>query len=172
MLEDPTRFPFVAELEALYPVIRDEVEQLPSAAWLPWTAGNAQGVRVFPLLMTYRPPWIDDDFERRRSLCPQTWNWIRQQPSMFAAVVSALEPGGRILPHRDLEEPESVRCHLGLSMPGAGAATFRVGDATFEWRAGRCVVFHACHEHEGQNDGDAPRIILVVDVRPPGPQAR
>jgi len=164
MLSDPSCYPFVQQLERHCPIIRAEVEQLPEHAWLPWPE-NAVGLRVLPLLMPYQPPWVDDRFDERRALCPRTWEWIQGQPQLFSAAISSLAPGGRILPHRDMEEPSALRCHLGLSLPEPGTATFRVGDDTVAWSQGRCLVFHACEDHEARNDGDAPRVILVVDAR-------
>tara|TARA_R110002072_G_scaffold241027_4_gene399588 strand:+ start:6982 stop:7539 length:558 start_codon:yes stop_codon:yes gene_type:complete len=166
MLEDPSRFAFVRNLQAIYPVVRAEVARLPESAWITWQAANASGVRVFPLLMAYRPRWIDQRFEARRALCPETWAWLQQQPGMYTAVISSLAPKGRILPHRDLEEPESLRCHLPLSLPAAGTCEFQVGEQRVQWQEGRCLVFHPYHEHHGHNDGERPRVLLIVDVRP------
>lgn len=166
MRKDPGQFAFVRELEEHFEMIRDEVLGLPDDVWLPWGAANATRVGVLPLRMVYQPPWIDGDFEGRRALVPKTWQFLAARPKFYGGVLSKLDAGGRILPHADMEEPESVRCHLPLALPSGGTATFRVGEETFAWQEGRCEVFHPCVEHEGWNRGDAPRILFIVDVRP------
>lgn len=162
---DPGQYPFVRDLEDGFETIRDEVMNVREEVWLPWTEGNALGAQVIPLRMPYLPPSIDDNFDERRAQVPRTWKFLAQRPELYTAVLSKLVPGGRILPHCDMEEPDSLRCHLPLSLPADNAASFRVGDDSFSWTEGRCVVFHASTEHEGRNDGDAPRIVLIVDVR-------
>lgn len=163
MLEDANRFAVVRDLRTLFETARREVASLAEAEWLTWPAANAQCVRVFPLQMKYRPPWIDDRFAERRARLPETWARLAALPQMVTAVVSTLAPGGRILPHRDLEEPDLLRCHLPLAVPAGERAWFRVGETTFSWRAGECVAFHACQDHEGGNDGDSARVLLIVD---------
>ena len=49
----------------------------------------------------------------------------------------------------------------------------RVGDATFHWEPGRCVVFDDLYSHEVWNDTDEERAVLIFDfVRPMRPLGR
>lgn len=164
MLVDTAQYPVIGRIEVLFESVRDEVATLPHDAWLPWTGPNGTNIQVLPLLMPYRPPWIDEAFDARRRLLPRSWQALSALPEVYSIVLSRLNPGGRILPHCDMEEPESLRCHLPLSLPKPGTSGFRVGETRFEWQVGRCVAFHTDQEHEGFNDGDAPRDVMILDL--------
>ena len=80
------------------------------------------------------------------------------------AYFSMLEPGTRIAPHTGPTNMR-LRCHFGIDVPeGCG---LRVGGIERTWEERRCLVFDDSFRHEAWNDGNRPRIALVVDLRHP-----
>ncbi|MCA8975867.1 MAG: aspartyl/asparaginyl beta-hydroxylase domain-containing protein [Planctomycetes bacterium] len=167
MLYDPDVFALPAMLRAAFPLIRQEVDALPTEAFVRWpNEADVEGtVRVVPLHLKYRPellpPFASLEAPARR-VCARTWELLGDV--VVSLVVSRMEPGCRVLPHRDLDGPDHLRCHLGLhASPGAW---MRVGERRFEWREGDCVVFDPRREHEVANDSQRVRTILIVDFVP------
>ena len=169
VLIHPELFSLPAKLRRTYPVIRREIESLPASAWLRWpNEADVEGtVRVVPLFLAYRPPLlppIERVEQPARDVCAVTWSLL--QDAVVTLVASRMEPGCRVRPHRDLDGPHHVRCHLGVhTAPGAW---MRIGDTRFQWREGECVVFDPRLEHEVVNESDRPRTILIVDFVPNG----
>lgn len=167
VLYDPNLFALPARLRAAFPHIRREVDALPVDAFVHWpNEADVQGtVRVVPLHLTYRPallpPFAALEAPARR-ICARTWELLGDRA--VSLVVSRMEPCCRILPHRDLDGPDFLRCHLGLQVPQG--AWMRVGTQRFAWREGECVVFDPRLEHEVANDSDGVRTILIVDFLP------
>ncbi|MBL8753763.1 MAG: aspartyl/asparaginyl beta-hydroxylase domain-containing protein [Planctomycetes bacterium] len=168
MLYDPDLFSVPAQLRAAHAAIRRECESLAPDQWIRWPSevDVERGiVRVVPLYLKYRPgllpPFADVELPARRT-CPTTWALL--QPIAVTAVLSRMQPGCRLRPHRDLDGPDHLRCHLGVSV--APGAWMRIGAARFEWTNGDCVVFDPRLEHEVVNDSPSPRTILIVDFVP------
>ena len=59
-----------------------------------------------------------------------------------------------------------LRCHLGVDVPER--CGLRVGGELLAWREGKCLVFDDSLTHEVWNEGDRPRVALVVDTWHPG----
>ena len=60
-----------------------------------------------------------------------------------------------------------LRAHLGLVVPKKGEVNIRVGNETVGWKPGKWTVIDDSFEHEVVNNGDGPRLILLVDFRHP-----
>ena len=167
MLIDPDLFALPAKLRRAFPTIRREIEALPSDAWRRWpNESDVYGeVRVVPLFLAYRPPLLPPiEYVElpARAVCAATWSLL--QADAVTLVASRMAPGCRIQPHRDLDGPDHLRCHLGVQT--APGAWMRIGDVRFEWRDGECVVFDPRLEHEVVNESDRARTILIVDFLP------
>ena len=60
-----------------------------------------------------------------------------------------------------------LRAHLGLVVPKKGEVNIRVGNQTVGWKPGKWTVIDDSFEHEVVNNGNGPRLILLVDFRHP-----
>jgi aspartyl/asparaginyl beta-hydroxylase (cupin superfamily) len=103
--------------------------------------------------------------------CPRTLAAVSQmdQPVVPGAspnvMFSLLAPRTRIPPHTGVANTRLV-CHLPLIVPQE--CGFRVGGTTVEWRVGQAFVFDDTIEHEAWNDSDELRVVLIIDLWPPG----
>ncbi len=165
---DPADFWFCGYLEEHYPRIRAELDAVTDPArsgFLPVEE---------PLLAAGR--WEQVTFyetgHRFADACarfPVTAEVLDGIPETSAAGVgvaslSWLYPGTRIKPHCGGSNGR-LRVHLGLRVPGG--ARLRVGPETLTWAQGRCLVFDDSFEHEVWHDGEAPRVVLLLDVSHP-----
>jgi Aspartyl/Asparaginyl beta-hydroxylase len=97
-----------------------------------------------------------------RALCPRTVAIIESIPRLGEiAMFSALNPGGRLVPHCG---PWNFRLtmHLGLIVPEGG--WIRVAEETRTWQEGRCLLFDDSFEHEVQMHASSTRIILLLHL--------
>jgi beta-hydroxylase len=74
-----------------------------------------------------------------------------------------LGPGRRLPEHRGPNKGV-LRYHLGLKVPAPDSCGIRVGGQTRHWREGEGLLFDDTLPHEAWNDGDQPRVVLLVDV--------
>lgn len=162
-------FPWVARLEAGFEDIRRELdvvleerERLPGFHEVEPGQDDISNDRWRALLFcVYGRP-----VEENVSLCPRTWQLLREIPGMKTALFSILEPGMYIRPHNGPFKGV-LRYHLGLRVPKAGRCEIRVGEEIRSWREGESLVFDDTLEHEAWNETDALRAVLFVDfVRP------
>jgi aspartate beta-hydroxylase len=171
------QFPWLGDLEAATPIIREEVLAL-----------MTEGVDHLAPYIEYPPgvpvnQWGELNHSRRWSacflwrdgvrqdeictLCPRTAALMEGLPMARQAgfaptvTVSVLEPHTRIPPHTGSANTRLL-VHLPLVLPGP--ARFRVGNVTREWRMGEAWVFDDTIEHEAWNDADEPRAILIFDI--------
>ncbi len=167
-----SRFPFTAELETRWREIAAELERVPHAAFEPWLLEGAYGGgwKVYGLvtrLDDLGPP--DSELARMAArharnaeTCPITAAILERIPGLTIGAFSMLEPGAHIYPHSDATDPRVFRCHLGLVVPPGNA--IRGEGETRTWEPGRCLVFDGACSHEAANQGDRPRIVLLLDV--------
>lgn len=174
---DPAQYPFCAVLEASFPKILAELEQvMRTRRWIIWRErpytppsavagaigddGQAHW-RLFGLYLRSRP------IEQHCRLCPETARVLAQGPNITKAAFACLEAGAVIQPHMG-HSPHNTRTHLGLVIP-AGDCAMRVGDHTRGWEPGKVVVFHDNQVHEAWNRTGSHRFVLIFDVdnRPP-----
>jgi aspartyl/asparaginyl beta-hydroxylase (cupin superfamily) len=174
---DRALFPWLAELEAATDTIRGELDGALAAAkddFSPYIA-YPKGAPV--------NQWGELNHSRRWSsfflwkdgrrqdgacqLCPKTAALLNSLPMAeqpdFAptAMFSALEAHTRIPAHTGSTNVRLL-CHLPLILPGA--ARFRVGAETREWKLGEAWVFDDTIEHEAWNDANELRVILIFDI--------
>ena len=166
MFYDPSRFPFVATLEANWRAIRDEITAVQSADFQNWDGnaftGDDNKWTVFPLYNGIQPDRPIERSDENCRRCPVTTEVVESISGLRSAGFSRLEPHKWIKPHRDLGHV--LRCHLGLTVPPR--CGLRVCGETRRWQEGKCMVANTDRVHDAWNLSDRDRIILLVDVFP------
>jgi aspartyl/asparaginyl beta-hydroxylase (cupin superfamily) len=166
-------FPWIAELEANWQVIRREMEAvMPNRAGLP----ALQDLSPLQNTITRDNVWkvfIFDAYgmksEINRSRCPETAKLIDKIPDLEVAFFSVLEPGAHLTAHRGAYKG-LIRTHLGLMVPEPNdKVRMNVGKETIHWHEGKCVLFDDTYRHEVWNDTDGVRVVLLIDVPRPFP---
>uniref|UniRef100_K3W7Q2 Aspartyl/asparaginy/proline hydroxylase domain-containing protein n=1 Tax=Globisporangium ultimum (strain ATCC 200006 / CBS 805.95 / DAOM BR144) TaxID=431595 RepID=K3W7Q2_GLOUD len=173
---DCEAFPWIATLERMFPVIKEELLALKhKQGFQPYRAPTwASSIRandglgsvghdagdwnVFYLFLH------NVDFSTNRALCPNTVAVIKSISSHYDhAFFSALAPQTHIKKHHGPTN-KKLRCHLPLIVP-KDKCRLRVGDETIYVQEGKCFVFNDSFEHEAWNDDPHhSRIVLIVDV--------
>lgn len=173
---DRAHFPWLGQLEAATPFIRDELQAILASA----DPGLAPYIDMPP--GTPRNLWSDldrspdwsalhlwRDGQRVDAICerfPRTAALVDSLPVARipgrapAVFFSILRAGKTIPPHTGVTNIRSI-VHLPLIVPdGCG---FRVGSETRAWREGEAFVFDDTIEHEAWNRGDRDRALLILD---------
>jgi len=167
------RFPWIAEIEANWETIADELERvLEDREALP----NFQEISKDQIEITDDDRWktfflYGYGFEAKLGveMCPRTAELMRRIPGMTTAMFSILSPRKHILDHRGPYKGV-LRYHLGLIVPDdAEACRIRVGEDFRHWEQGESVIFDDTYNHEVWNDTDETRVVLFVDVLRPLP---
>ncbi len=153
-------FPFLVPLEEEWSAIRDEIIALQDDRFSTWPEKGLYdqpgGWKIFGLVLFGRK------HREHCALCPRTVELLENLPGLLTAGFSRLAPGTEIKPHRG-RDIGALRCHLGLVTPEN--CGFRVGNESYTWKAGECMIFDDTMEHEAWNHGDEDRIVLLVDFR-------
>jgi aspartate beta-hydroxylase len=169
-------FPWLEELEAATPAIREEVVALMKEAkdFAPYVR-HPPGVPLNQWAdLNFSPKWSayflwqnDIRNDAHCLACPRTAAAVEASPLAdipnFAPTVffSALEPKTRIPPHTGVTNAR-LTLHLPLIVPEG--CWFRVGNDTREWQEGKAWVFDDTIEHEAYNPSGELRVILIFDV--------
>lgn len=98
------------------------------------------------------------------SLCPKTYEVLKQIPSLVSADFSYLPANTKILPHKGFTKMV-LRAHLGLVVPKN--CFIRVGEETKTWQEGKMLIFDDSFEHEAWNDSEQDRFVLMLDIANP-----
>ena len=166
---DSRVFPWVAELESNWTIIRGELAQLMlrrdalishSERSSP-TVGQDRSWTTFVLANYFRRN------ERSIEQCPETWRLVQCVPGLVSVMFSVLEPGARLPAHHG---PYNglLRLHLGLIVPEPReAVAIRIDGAVHHWEEGRALIFDDTFEHEARNESGHTRVVLFVDFERP-----
>jgi len=166
---DMKAFPDAVKLRENWTVIRDEAlalfkhGQIRAAAKyndLGFNSFFRSGWRRFYL------KWYDEFLPSAQELCPRTVELLRTCDTVHGALFALLEPGGRLVTHRD-PFAGSLRFHLGLSTPNSPECYILVDGQSYHWRDGEGVIFDETYIHTAENKTTEPRIILFADVERP-----
>lgn len=166
-----SEFDWVDKLEAAWPDIRSELEQLlkspddiPSFHQISpdqKRISKGDNWKTFGLYVYGKR--IDDNC----ALCPRTAEAIRGIPQMRTAMFSILKPHYHIVPHKGPTRAV-VRVHLGLIVPkDKDNLWIRVDNQKLHWEEGKVIIFDDSYEHEVRNDTDELRAVLFLDVDRP-----
>lgn len=170
---DPSLFPWIAEVEASWRIVREELEGvLADREALP----NFQDISKDQLEITDDDRWktyflYGYGFQAKLGVetCPETAALMRRIPGMTTAMFSILSPNKHILDHRGPYKGV-LRYHLGLIVPkDAPSCRIRVGEDFRHWQEGSSLIFDDTFNHEVWNDTEETRVVLFVDVLRPLP---
>lgn len=163
MFHDPDRFPILRALRRSTHVFQQELSSLGRDDFLPWPERRAYqgGWLLFPLFAAAPPPGFAVDYAEHRRRCPRSVDVLREHPRIFSAALSWLDPGARLLPHKDAPRAYNLRAQLGLRIEGP--VSVRASSETRLQRNGELLLFDTRREYELVNHGDKPRVALVVD---------
>jgi aspartyl/asparaginyl beta-hydroxylase (cupin superfamily) len=161
--------PWMAELEAAYPVIRAELAGLLDAkiAFTPYAQGADAHYRQEKFgLEKGSNRWSIYDLlaPAAESNCPKTvgllQRWFRAElGEPVTAQFSALRAGAHIPPHCGVSNV-FLTAHLALIVPQG--CRIRVGNEKRHWSEGHSFVFDDSFEHEVWNEGDSMRIVFIA----------
>lgn len=168
-------FPAHAELARLTPLLRQQsrellphVETLPRFHELSSTQGRfayRDGRRwsVLPLRI------YGVDLPQNQQRLPALIPFLRAHPEVTGAMVSCLESGKHIRPHRGPFRG-ILRYHLTLHCAEGDAdhdCRLRVADRWIPYREGEALLWDDTYEHEVRNRTGGDRVALLLDVRRP-----
>ena len=165
---EPDTFAWIADLEANWQVIRQELDRVMEATErLP----NFQDISVEQYSITQDNRWKTYFFyaygikaEANCDRCPETTRLIERIPGMKTAFFSILLPGKRIPEHRGPYKGV-LRYHLGLRIPQATERCgIRVGGEVRHWQEGKSLLFDDTFPHSAWNDTDDIRVVLFLDI--------
>jgi aspartyl/asparaginyl beta-hydroxylase (cupin superfamily) len=172
---EPADFPWMAELEAAVPQMRDEVEAVlaEDRGLEPYVQEQAdRASRGHSLLNDARWSafhlWKNGErVEENGRRVPRIMEVLelppipciaRRSPS---AMISILKPRTHIPPHNGMLNTRLI-CHIPLVVPGG--CRLRVGAESRVVVEGKAMIFDDSIEHEAWNDGDSARAILLFEV--------
>ena len=91
------------------------------------------------------------------------------RPGYFIRIImTRLRAGGGIIVHRD-GGMSLKRCHrIHLPIITNEKCMFTTGETTFHMRAGEVIEINNRQDHGVQNDGDEPRVHIILDYVQPG----
>lgn len=103
-----------------------------------------------------------------QALCPRTTELVKQVPNLFQAFFSILDPGKSVPAHRGAYLGY-LRYHLALEVPATRPPSMRIKDQRHVWQEGESILFDDTWDHQVDNDSDAIRVVLIVDILRPMP---
>jgi len=172
---DLAKVPWTADLEAAFPTVRAELDDLlargvrfPETSEVVGQDQGAEGRWSTYMLCAYGT-WLEFNCARM----PATTDLVRSIPGLQIAGFAVLHAGTHLPRHRG--PSKSLRYHLGVRVPEPpGACRIAVGRDVHEWSEGAGLLFDDSVEHEAWNDSDEDRHVLFVETRwplPPVPAA-
>jgi beta-hydroxylase len=168
---DNAVFPWAKAVEAAYPGIRAELEQvLTRKSELP----NFQDISADVKAISNDTNWktfflagFGTPSPRNIALCPKTWEAVRKIPGLKTAMFSIFEPGKHLPAHRGPYNGV-LRLHLGLIVPEPrDKIAIRVDRQVCHWEEGKVLIFDDAFEHEAWNHSNKTRVVLFVDFVKP-----
>ncbi len=168
---DNATFPWAAEIEREWKLIRAELDQvLTRREDLPTfqsISTDVQSISKDAGWKTFFLVGFGVKSERNIAQCPETWRIVQKIPGLKTAMFSIFEPGKHLPPHRGPYNGV-LRLHLGLIVPEASdRLAIRVCDQVCHWQEGKVLVFDDAYEHEAWNHTDQVRVVLFVDFVKP-----
>lgn len=111
--------------------------------------------------------WYDKPIQSNIMKFPKTIEVINKCDDIQAAMISILEPGKYIPPHKG-PFTACLRYHFGLKIPNDKDNCYiKVNNEKFNWEEGDALIFDDTYIHEVYNNTSEPRIILFIDIRRP-----
>jgi beta-hydroxylase len=164
-------FPFVAELEANWQVVRAELEEiLKDRDSIP----HLDKISPDQARISHSEKWkafflwgLGEEVTGNTARCPQTAALLRKVPGLRSAWFSILAPRYKIKPHRGITKGV-LRSHLGLIVPQDWKrCRMWIDDASVRWREGVCFVFDDERTHRVFNNTYEERVVMLFDFDRP-----
>jgi beta-hydroxylase len=165
------QFPWAETLEANWPVIRRELDQiLERVDDLP----NFQDISQRQYRIANDNRWKTYFFwafnfraQGNCDRCPETTKLLDTIPGVKVAFFSILAPGKHIPRHRG-KHKGFIRYHLALKVPEPrDQCRIQIDDQVAIWEEGKSLIFDDTYYHEVWNDTDGYRAVLFLDVLRP-----
>ena len=168
---DNSVFPWAADVEAEWPLIRRELDAvLTRKGELPAFHEISSEVRSISSDRNWKTFFLCGygiKSEEAIRQCPETWRILQKIPGMKSAMFSIFEPGKHLPPHRGPYNGV-LRFHLGLIVPNEpDKIGIRIADTLCHWQEGKALIFDDAYEHEAWNHSDGVRVVLFVDFEKP-----
>lgn len=159
MFKNPDEYPFVKELEAAYPVIRQEFDAFYADnrhRFIHWRAKDIglDGWDIFGF------NWFNRKFEDNMRYFPKTMRVLEAIPELTLSTLSRLGPHKSIEPHVGYDD-NTLRGSMGIVVPEN--CTLVVGGEVRPMSEGVCHIFDDTTLHYAKNDSDQDRIVLLFD---------
>ncbi len=169
-------FPWLAQLEAATPLIRNELLALlgQPQVFRPYVESDRSRPVLNPGGLLDNPDWsacfLWKNGVRHAAIadrCPATEAALAQVPVVHipgrspSVLFSLMRPGAHIPPHHGFVNTRLI-VHLPLVVPPG--CRFRVGNETREWVEGKAWLFDDTIEHEAWNPSDQTRVVLLLEV--------
>jgi hypothetical protein len=177
MIDLTDRFPMRFEVDRM----RKELENLEKSTWVDHYDRKISNGWTTLLLSTR-----DGTMDRPDSMRPGRWGRFKRTPVLeqlpyFGEVLDAFRcPVGRVrvsklMPHSSIGEHRDIgreaagiaygQVRLHIPITTNDRVTFHVGREVFQLRAGRLYYLDFTKLHSVRNDGDEPRIHLILELR-------
>ena len=168
---DNATFPWAAEIEREWHLIRAELDQLlVRKEDLPNFHDISKDVSTISTDARWKTFFLTGyglTSAKNTALCPETWRIVQKVPGLQTAMFSIFEPGKHLPPHRGPYNGV-LRFHLGLKVPNhPDRIAIRVDRQVCNWQEGRALIFDDAFEHEAWNHSDETRVVLFVDFNKP-----
>ena len=163
---DASQFDFTERLEAAYPQIRAELENVLAnqrEKFQMYRGGQGNKHEGWNSFYLYLFGKRNEDFAK---LCPVTTAVLDSIPRFeyTMAMFSALNPKASLPPHTGPCNGV-LRVHLPLIVPRD--CTVTCGGETRAWEEGKVMVFDDSYVHSVRNDSDSVRVVLFFTVYHP-----
>jgi aspartyl/asparaginyl beta-hydroxylase (cupin superfamily) len=163
---DSREFPFTQALEAAYPDIRQELENVlatQASRFRSYVGGHGHVEPGWNNLFFYL---FGEKNEANAALCPKTMAFLDSIPHLekTMAMFACLNPHSGLPPHT---APANgiLRIHLPLIVPKNCRLT--VAGEERCWEEGKVLVFDDSFVHEVRNDSDDIRVVLFFSIYHP-----
>ena len=166
---DPRKLPELDVLRDNWRTIRDEALSLLDEGQIRAATGhNDLGFNSFFKngWKRFYVKWYGEPLPSAQASCPKTVALVQSLPTVNAAMVALLPPGGKLNRHRD-PFAGSLRYHLGLVTPNSDRCRIYVDGEPYAWRDGEDLLFDETFIHSAINETETTRIILFCDVERP-----
>jgi beta-hydroxylase len=170
---DNATFPWAAEIEKEWPLIRAELERvLVRQSELPSFQDISTDVKTISQDTGWKTFFLCGyglKSDKNIAQCPETWRIVQKIPGLKTAMFSIFEPGKHLPPHRGPYNGV-LRLHVGLIVPEPrDKLAIRVEKQICHWEEGKALIFDDAFNHEAWNHTDKTRVVLFVDfVKPLG----
>lgn len=168
---DERQFPFIAEIEAEWKVIRRELEvllahreHLPLLQEISPDHGKISTDEKWKVFFLHG---YGERCERTRERCPETSQLLDRIPNLQNAFFSIMAPGKYAKRHRGVTKG-FITWHLPLIVPEPkDGCVLKFDDRSCTWTEGRSLVFDDTNYHQVWNRTNRDRVVLLINFPRP-----